>query len=228
MKTPHKKDVQLRDIRKAAERIREIQHLLGQIKPQPLPKKIFAGHWRFITVRADVLRSSIGSQVQQVVDNCNHWVLGKKKEPKSYKCSTEIRYNSELSGYENGQGLLPLSEERWEKSGLPEFFKKKWFETVTRYIKAGTKNIPRVTYFPKIPKHMLDYGFKPAYIKEFTDTNGDLEGELQKLYTFMDTNHGWAKLSGRSLDEWGLSLDKKRKLERIRDQETQFEAREED
>lgn len=226
MKLPHKKKIQLRDIRKAAERIREIHFLLRNIKPQPLPKKIFAGHWRFITVREDILRSSIGTQVQQVVNNCNHWVLGKKKEPKSFNSSTEVCYTKESSGYENGQGLLPLSQERWDKAGLPEFFKKKWFDTVTKYLKVGTKNIPRITYFPKVPKHMLDFGFKTAYLTEFRDTDGDLEGELHNLQTFMNTSRGWERLTGRGRDEWDLSHEKKKMLEQITKSEARLESNE--
>jgi len=226
MAVQHKKRVKIKELRHAADRIAEIQRDIFKIKPKPLPKKIFAGHWRFIVVRSDVLRSSIGQQVQQVVNACNHWCLGKKKEPNSYRASTEVSYGPYSSGYADGQSLRPLSQDAWDKAGFPEFFKRKWFDVVTKYIKAGTSNIPQYKYFPKVPKHMLEYAYKPAYIKEVTEPDGNLEGELKKLYDFMNTNNGWARLNGRNKDEWDMSIEKKKQLSKIRDKEGKAEAAE--
>jgi len=211
-------------LRQAARRIDELHRRIGLFEKVPLEKKMFVGHWRYMVVRADVLRSSIGRQVQQVVDQCNHWVLGRKKASDSYRCSTEVKAGPNITTHIGEQYLRPLNAKQWEKANFPEHVQRKWFETVTTFIRAGTKNIPQIKYFPRIPRHMLEYGYKRAYIEEVTSPKPDVESELARLYQFMREHNGWVKLGQRNRDEWDLSLTKKRKLQHLASKEAEFEA----
>lgn len=222
MKANPKKS-ELSKIRRAAQRITELHQKIGIFEKIPLEKKMFVGHWRFLVVRADVLRSSIGSQVQQVANHCNHWVLGRKKVSDSYRCVTEVKIGPSSSTHIAEQYLRPLSSKQWEKIVLPEHIRRKWFEPVTTVMRAGTKNIPIVRYFPKVPRHMLEYGFKRAYIEEVTNPNPDVESELARLYQFMRDHDGWTKLGQTHRDEWDLSMTRKRSLRKLLDRETQEE-----
>jgi hypothetical protein len=218
MKSTPKK-TELAAIRKAAQRIEELQQRVGRTERVRLQKKMFVGHWRFLVVRVDVLRSSIGQQVQLVVDHCNHWVLGRKKISDSYRCSTEVRISPGASTHIAEQYLRPLGTKQWEAAKLPEHIRRKWFETVITYIRAGTKNIPVTRYFPTVPRHMLEYGFKPAYIEEVDTPKPAVESELAKLYQFMHNHDGWTKLGQNHRDEWDLSLTRKRDLVRLLERE---------
>lgn len=201
-----KKELREREYRTASRRIDEIHRALAALPSCPLPRKLFVGHWRYLVVRADVLRSSVGKQVQAVVDRCNHWVLGKKNNPASYRCSTEVPVSAAETGFVSGQGLRPLTAEQWQEASFPDFFEHKWFRKVERTIRAGTKNIAVYRYFPEVPKHMLEFGYKPAYMTEAQVVDGDLESELKRLYSFMRNSHGWERVSGRHADEWDMSL----------------------
>lgn len=216
----------MKELHRVSERIAEIHELLRKTPPVPLPKKIFVGHWRHFAVRADVLRSSIGSQVKKVVDHCDHWVLGKRRDPASYRTSTEVYHSPSESGFQHGQGLRPLTQEQWDAADFPEFFERKWFRVTTRLIRAGTKNIPVKRYFPEIPRHMLEYAYRPAYATAAFEPNGALESELRRLYQIMDARHGWQKLEGRTADEWDLSLRKKKLREELVDREMRTESAE--
>jgi hypothetical protein len=202
----------LKKLRAASARIDELSR--APLQMVPLKKRVFAGHWRHLTVRADVLRSSIGEAVASIVANCDHWVLGKKKEPKSYNCVTEVLYGKNTVCIP-GQYLQPLSEEGAEKAGFSPSFLRKWFDKETTTINAGTKTFERHRYFPKVPAHMVEFTFKPAFIIEAHTPNPDRESELAKLYRFMDANDGWKKVGQTNRDEWSLSLHKKRTLEEI-------------
>jgi hypothetical protein len=221
----NKKETKISEIRATHKRICEIQDEINKLPRVKLDKKIFAGHWRFLKVRSDVLRSSIGKQVEQVVNACNTHCLGKKKDPSTYKTATETCYpinGSLINGgitWKQGQGLRPLNKDQYENANFPEHFKTKWFDVLTTYIKAGTKNIPVERYFPKIPPHMLEYDYKPAYITEVKPSHGDLESELAKHYRFMNNNNGWQVIYDNIKDEWDLSLDKKKKLTKLKDKE---------
>jgi hypothetical protein len=220
MKTT-KEDLRERELRRAARRIGEIHRELAARPSTPLPKKIFAGHWRFLAVRADVLRSSVGSQVQQVVDKCNHWVLGRKSSPPSYRASTEVAVSPAATAFISGQGLRPLGAEEWLSAGFPDFFEDKWFRKIPRLIRVGTKNIELTRYFPQVPDHMLEFAYKPAYITETRLPGGDLESELRRLYSTMNAAHGWERLDGRHTDEWDMSVRRRR----LREKEQILEAR---
>jgi len=175
------------------------------------------------------LRSSIGGQVQRIVDQCNHWVLGKKKDPTSYRCSTEIYYpysvHSESSGvsWQSEQGLHPINQNVWDQAGFPEFFKKKWFNLRKITRSYGTKNVVYYRYYPKIPSHMLEYGYKAAYITEVHPVNGDLESELKFLKDQFARRNGWQIIYGSYRDEWILNMDRTHTLEEIAKQELRKE-----
>jgi hypothetical protein len=217
----NKKELKISELRKAEKRIFELQKEISKLPKEKLDKKIFVGHWRFLKVRADVLRSSIGSQVAKVVEACNTYCLGKKKEPNSYKMTVEVPYpvkGSMLHGSsfrQEGQGLRPLSHKEFENAGFPEHFEKKWFHKQEITKSVGSKNLTNFRYFPRIPKHMLEFDYKPAYMVEASKAGGDLESELVRLYQIMNSSNGWSKLHGRYKDEWDLSLDKTKKLIRI-------------
>jgi hypothetical protein len=216
------KVLRLKKIRRAILRIDEIHRELSTLPSQPLPTKIFAGHWRYFQVRADVLRSSTGRQVQQIVEQCNHWVLGKKRNPRSYRTSTEVAVNSSETTFYSEQLLRPLSEDQFQAASFPAFFERKWFETVTRYHRVGTKNIPYKKYFPQVPPHMLEFAYKPAYYTETTPPHSELSSELKRLYDFLRETHGWEKINGRHVDEWDMSLGRIR--QRDKQQQRELEA----
>jgi hypothetical protein len=222
-----RKTVVEKEIRRAQARINEIHQLIARQPSKPLPKRILVGHWRFLRVREDVLRSSIGRQVSMVVEKCNHWVLGKKKNPSSYRAATEVAASDTASSFLSEQGLKPLTQEQYDAAGFPDFFEKKWFKVVTVQRRFGTKNIPFKRYFPQVPAHMLEYGYKPAYMVDEKVTPPDLVGELKRLYDFMWANHGWEKLDGRHADEWDLSLTRTKIRERIRAKEARCHSFEE-
>ncbi len=156
-----------------------------------------------------------------VVEKCNHWVLGKRKNPSSYRASTEMAVSDTATSFFSEQGLRPLTQDQFDKAGFPEFFEKKWFKVVISYHRAGTRNIPRKRYFPQVPRHMLEYVYKPAYMAEEKMTPPDLDGELRKLYDFMKEAHGWERLSGRHADEWDLNFTRTRMREKISLREAQ-------
>jgi hypothetical protein len=225
----NKKEVKLSEIRQAEKKIFSLQKKIASLPKEKLEKKIFVGHWRFLKVRADVLRSSIGTQVAKVVEACNTYCLGKKRQPSSYKMTTEIPYpvnGSMLHGSsfrQEGQGLKPLSQKEFENAEFPEHFEKKWFHKQVISKSVGSKNLVSYRYFPKVAQHMLEFDYKPAYMLEAKQAGGDLESELVKLYQFMNTNQGWSKLHGNHKDEWDLSVTKKKTLRKIQDREIQDE-----
>ena len=66
---------------------------------------------------------------------------------------------------------------------------------------------------------MLEFAFKAAYIVEEKTVLGDYESELAKIYQFMEDNHAYAHLNNNYRDEWFMSLDKKKMLEKLKDEE---------
>lgn len=225
MKTTKKEKLK-RDLKRAEERIRVLSRKIMDAPPVPLKKRIFVGHWRFFRVREDVLRSSIGEEVSKVVGHTNHWVLGKKKFPKSYRSSTEVMLADSIVGRVAVQYLNPLTQEEMDKTGFGAKVQRKWFSVFTKTIGAGSKTLEKRWYFPKVPEHMLEFGYKAAYITETHIPDGDVESELHHLRKFMDDHNGWEKLHGNHRDEWDLSLSKKKTLERLRDKEVEDEVRE--
>lgn len=219
MKTTTKESKKKEAIR-IRKRIDELNSLIFNMPPVPLKKKMFVGHWRFFKVRDDILRSSIGEVVKKVVDACNTMVLGKKNEPKSYEHSygtVYYKYFGEVAV--SHQTLRSLSEDEVSKIGLTPKQIRKYFLISEKTKSFGSKNITFRRYFPAIAPYMIEFAYKPAYIEAVRDVVGDYESELAKLYRKMHEINGWTLLHGNSRDEWDLSLDKKKKLERIRKKE---------
>jgi len=218
----NKKNQELKTLHRVANRIHELQKEIRESPRTPLPKKLFAGHWRFFSVRSDILRSSIGHQIQKIVDACNTFRLGNKKKEDSFRGCTEIAVPmppNHTTILDPNQGLKPLCQEELDQLELSPTQKEKWFLTVTKILRAGSKNIPIPKYFPQIPKHMLEFSYKTAYITEITEPDGEKESELIKLYRFMEKNKGWEKLHGSQKDEWSVSLAKKKQLKKIQEME---------
>lgn len=223
---PNKQELKLKEFLKAKRRIDELHTLIAQSPCVPLKNKIFVGHFRFFKVRDDVLRSSIGNAAKLVVDACNTWVLGKKKEPKTYEKYHGIvycRYFGETTV--SKQCLRPLRQDEIDKLNFPNriSFIRRWFDVEEKIKSYGSKNVVYRRYFPKIPPHMLEFAFKPAYITEEKTKVGDYESELAKLYTFMSDNNAWEIVFNRNRDEWFLNLDREKILEKIRKKEAMEE-----
>lgn len=222
----NKKESKLKQFIRAQDRINELHDLIAKSPSIPLKSKIFVGHWRFFKVRDDILRSSIGNAAKLVVDSCNSWILGKKKEPKSYeKCygSVYCKYVGETTV--SKQCLRPLSQYQMDQINLPNkvSFIRRWFDAEEKAKSYGSKNVIVRRYFPKVPPHMLEFAFKPAYITEEKSKIGDYESELAKLYIFMSQNHGWDYLDNRYRDEWNSS-SKKKTIEKLKEREIYDES----
>lgn len=219
---PQKQEVKFREFLKASARISELYGLIRDTPSIPLPKRIFAGHWRYFKVREDILRSSIGEQVSKVVNLCNSWVLGRKKEPSSYEhCYSAIYCKYYGETFVSKQHLHPVSQETIDKAGFSPKQIARWFE-VSRTVKSfGSKNVEFCKYYPKVPEYMLEFAYKAAYITEEKVKVGAYESELAKLQQFMADNNGWKALENRHRDDWDLSLDKKRLANRLADKEIQ-------
>lgn len=213
----NKKAEQIKEIRAADARIKELNQKDLTNIAEPLEKRLFSGHWRHLKVRQDVLRSSVGEAAAAVVAVCDHWVHGNKKDQKSFQCNTEVFQDRTHSIYIPGQYLQPINQEKVDKAGFSPSFLRKWFDRKTESIKVGTKVIEKQYYFPKIPPHMVEYTHKPAYITEVTNKNPDTQSELARLYTFMDKTDGWKKLGDRQKSDF--DRDKKRILNRLHKKE---------
>ena len=227
MNKTNKKALALKELRRIKERMEEIQDKIWTLPRTKLPNRIFAGHWRYFGVRADILRSSQGEVIQRIVDACNHWVLGNKKDPKTFRCSTEVLcwgLGIYPNSWQDGQWLRPLSQEQWDAAKFSEGIKKKYFRIGTFYHKVGTKNIPYFRYYPNIQEYMLEWKYKAAYIVEVGSKNGDLETEYHELRTIFDNNQGWTRLYGNHRDDWDLGWEKKKELKKIAAKELREET----
>jgi len=218
----NKKNREFSQIRQAEKRIWELHKERNNMQRVPLDKKIFAGHWRFFAVRADVLRSSIGEIVGKIVEACNSYRFGDKKDPKSFQGSSEIRsiLGDQQTLFVADQYLRPLNQAEFEKLELTEGQKRKWFVQTTKQLSVGTKNIPIHKYFPNVPPHMLELTYKPAYITEVSIPDGDKETELVRLYQFMTKTNGWEKLHGHNRETLELNLSRKNSLEKVNRRES--------
>ena len=85
---------------------------------------MFIGFWRSFKVREDVLRSSIGLEVQKVVEACNTYWLGKTKAAKSYE-----RVALSLAIQNKEQTLREMKYEELKELNFSESFIRKWFRT---------------------------------------------------------------------------------------------------
>lgn len=205
-----KHKLKIKKFRDTVKRLDELHDILWDLPTEKLKKKIFAGHWRFFVVRKDIMKSSIGIQIQQVLDVCNSWVLGHKKDPKSYfACHVDPIYGTVYQ-----QGLKHLNEKQWEKANFPAFFVK-FFKINETTVSYGTKNVTHKTYIPNIPMRMFEFKYKSAYYEDKPIIPGDVQGEYNKLRDFMHKNNGWAILNGAHKDDWDISFEKKKRIEKV-------------
>jgi len=220
---PKKQTIKFKKFLQVQNRINELHKLIRESPVKPLPNKIFVGHWRYFRVRDDVLRSSVGRQVKLIVDACNHWVLGKKNDPKSYenKCYTRVYCAYFGSTAVSKQHLHPLSQDEFDKCNFPNpiQFARRWFDVETKTRSFGSKNVIYRNYYPKVRPHIIEFAYKRAYITEEHCKVGDYESELAKLYQFMTDNHGWDALCQHHKDEWDYNVDKKRMLQNLNKKE---------
>lgn len=209
----------LKEYIKASNRINELYELIKDQEPNVLDKPLFVGHWRFFVVRADILRSSIGQQIQLIVNHCNTWVRG-KKNPRSFQTGSYIYYTGLSQPYfESRQYLKGLTEEEFKKANFPDFYLKKWFNVYSRTKSFGSKNIIINEYYPQVPEYMLTYRYKPAYIVEVSKCEGLLESELAKLKDFMYREKGWEKLNGhKKYNDWDSRIFRKEKEKYLQDE----------
>ena len=212
-----KKETTLKEIRRVSERINELYREMRGVSV-PLKNKMFVGHWRHFKVRADILRSSIGEQVQKIVEACDHWVLGKKNSPKSYRAYTEVCWgigNRFVNTTENKQKLVSINQEAFDRIDIPTPQKRKWFYIKEIYRSYGSKNIVHYRYYPKVPDYMVEFTYKAAYVTEKFIPDGGAESELHYLNEWMTENNGWNRLLTNHKDEWDLNLDKKKMLDKL-------------
>lgn len=212
---PNPKDKTLAKIKKASERINELRKIPQTKEILDKKDRIFAGHWRFFKVRADVLRSSQGETLSKVVEATNKWVLGQKKDPESYRSISWIGQNGGKGIYSNEQSLQPLSFEELQEKGLNSEKYLKWFSKEIQTQNVGSKILEKPVFFPKLPKHTLEFDYKKAYVVEITHPNPDVESEMARLYQFMTENKGWEKLHGKGKD-YSFDLERKNKLTKSR------------
>ena len=117
---PKKTSSKLKKLRRTVNQLR----LICSYDFQPLEKRMFIGFWRSFKVREDVLRSSIGLEVQKVVEACNTYWLGKTKAAKSYE-----RVALSLAIQNKEQTLREMKYEELKELNFSESFIRKWFRT---------------------------------------------------------------------------------------------------
>ena len=220
-----KNKLKIKKLRDTVKRLNELSDILFNLPTEKLKKKIFAGHWRFYIVRKDIMKSTLGNQLQQVLDVCNSWKLGHKKDPKSYNYyDWDADYI--FLGYVEGQYLKSLNQEQWDKANFPKFFEKKFFKVKSNTRSFGTKNVVHKTYIPNIPRWMFEFKYKPAYYEDKPVIPGDVMGEYTKLQDFMTQNNGWWVLNGANNDAWDISFDKKQMIDKVNKKELREELAE--
>lgn len=210
----HKKERKIKEMLKDNRECSEACKSLYRPKYEKLDKQIFAGHWRFFVVRADVLRSSVGQEIQQVVDLCNSWVLGHKKDPSSYDRKS---WSAKVIGYDENQQaviehvaeqlLRPIDEKRWKELNLSDKIKQ-YFVQVTQTFYNKTY----IRYFPNVPSHMIEFGFKRAYITAVPVEDSEARSKRTLITNKQQREDADRKLGKSHRDDWDLNLSKKRKL----------------
>jgi len=181
---------------------------------QPLEKRMFIGFWRSFKVREDVLRSSIGLEVQKVVEACNTYWLGKTKASKSYE-----RVALTLAIQNKEQTLREMRYEELKELNFSESFIRKWFRTEIRHQFVRNKDTSYTSYIPKIDAHMLEFRYTREYINEVSIPLGDAISQENFLRNFLDKNNFYNILLGRLRMERTGNLTKKKIISKLLDDE---------
>jgi hypothetical protein len=181
---------------------------------QPLEKRMFIGFWRSFKVREDVLLSSIGLDVQKVVEACNTYWLGKTKASKSYE-----RVALTLAIQNKEQTLREMRYEELKELNFSESFIRKWFRTEIRHQFVRNKDTSYTSYIPKIDAHMLEFRYTREYINEVSIPLGDAISQENFLRNFLDKNNFYNILLGRLRMERTGNLTKKKIISKLLDDE---------
>jgi hypothetical protein len=181
---------------------------------QPLEKRMFIGFWRSFKVREDVLLSSIGLEVQKVVEACNTYWLGKTKASKSYE-----RVALTLAIQNKEQTLREMRYEELKELNFSESFIRKWFRTEIRHQFVRNKDTSYTSYIPKIDAHMLEFRYTREYINEVSIPLGDAISQENFLMNFLDKNNFYNILLGRLRMERTGNLTKKKIISKLLDDE---------
>lgn len=206
---PDKYNEKLKEYYAASKRINELYRSIWDLPRVDVSKdRIFAGDWRFFVVRKDILRSSIGENIQAVVDVTQSARLGRRDNPKSY-----LQYNYLTRRYEDSQELNPLSDKTYTNYNFPAKVAK-YFKKYTEIRSIGSKNIEIYSWHPVIPKWMLEYDYKRAYLLETRDAGYELQSELDKLQAFMRRENGYEKLCQSNYD-WEYHFEGKFLMEKV-------------
>jgi len=181
----------------------------------PLQKRIFAGHWRFVKVTDQALRTAVGLEVASVVARCTERRLGKKKYPKSFFTASETRSGAHLKPV--SEWLLPLCEKDFGDGELPLSCRSKCFKSEIHSHKEGSKIMEHLVYTPKIPRWMIEFGHERHYHTEQWIPNGAALTEIDHVTKFLIQSGAFGLFHGRFIcDRWrDLSLVKKSILERL-------------
>ena len=207
---PKKTSSKLKKLRRTVNQLR----LICSYDFQPLEKRMFIGFWRSFKVREDVLRSSIGLEVQKVVEACNTYWLGKTKAAKSYE-----RVALSLAIQNKEQTLREMKYEELKELNFSESFIRKWFRTEIRHQFVRNKDTSYTCYISKIDAHMIEFRYTREYINELRIPLGDAISQENFLRNFLKKNNGYNVLFGRFREERDANLTKKKIISKLLDEE---------
>jgi len=210
---PDKHTTKLKQILRA----RRKRHSLNSYEYEPLEKPIFVGYWRSFKVKADVLRSSIGLDVQKIVNTCNTFWLGKTKAPDSFRGPSFHLFPAD----DLEQTLSSIREADMALLDFKKSFIRKWFTMKTEHRLVRNKDIYTVYYVPKVRDHMIEFTYKKAYMTETLIPDGDAMSEEKMLSDFINRNNGINLLEGRFREPREANLVKKKVITRLLDEEIQ-------
>jgi hypothetical protein len=189
-----------------------------------MERKIPWGHLRFAKVTDQALLTSVGHEVRAVVERCTERRLGRKKFPKSFFSGLEIRRGDHLKPVQDW--LQPLLDEDFGEEGLPFSFRSKWFRRETWTRKQGSRVLEYVVYFPRIPRWMLEFGYRRHYHTHCWVPDGAVLTEKDHIRGYLSVNNAWDLLHGRfyANRSYDMSLDRTHFLEAISFREALEEA----
>ena len=165
-------------------------------------------------MREDVLRSSIGLEVQKVVEACNTYWLGKTKAAKSYE-----RVALSLAMQNKEQTLREMKYEELKELNFSESFIRKWFRTEIRHQFVRNKDTSYTCYISKIDAHMIEFRYTREYINGLRIPLGDAISQENFLRNFLKKNNGYNVLFGRFREERDANLTKKKIISKLLDEE---------